>query len=366
MLASTTRRPTRRTVRRVLRWTALAAAVPLALGLAAAAALRVQFAGTPAAWTRTTGHDALWMGHAWVDGRRTEADVRALAVRLRASGIRDVYVHSGPFKYDGTLPPDRYANAGNFLKWWRKNVPGVRVSAWLGQTVNDNGKPHLSLADPAARARIVAGARDLVAVGFDGIHYDFEPVPDGDGPFLGVLRETRAAIGARLLSVATQQIEPLPGLRAPTGLAIGHDKYWTPDYFRQVVGLTDQVAIMTYDSWTPLRSLYGGYVARQTSLALGLVPEDKTLLIGAPAYHDHGVPYADRAESVEAAAEGARLALGEHGPRTEFGLALYVDFAATEEDWREYETAWVRGGAGGGSAESLGRADVRTTAVVPR
>ncbi|MEU8174328.1 glycosyl hydrolase family 18 protein [Microbispora hainanensis] len=336
------------TTRRVLRLAVIVVVgVPLALGLAGAAALRLQYAGTPAGWARTTGHDALWMGHAWVDGRRTEADVRALAVRLRASGIRDVYVHSGPFKYDGTLPPDRYANAGNFLKWWRKNVPGVRVSAWLGQTVNDNGKLHLSLADPAARARVVAGARDLAALGFDGIHYDFEPVSDGDGPFLSVLRETRQAIGARLLSVATQQIEPLTGLRAPAALAIGHDKYWTPDYFRQVVDLTDQVAIMTYDSWTPLSSLYGGYVARQTSLALGLVPEDKTLLIGAPAYHDHGVWYGDSAESVETAAEGARLALSEHGPRTEFGLALYVDFAATEDDWREYERAWVRGGARG-------------------
>ncbi|WP_432871287.1 hypothetical protein [Microbispora rosea] len=358
------------TTRRVLRITAVVVAVPLALGLAGAAALRLQFAGTPAGWARTTGHDALWMGHAWVDGRRTEADVRALAVRLRASGIRDVYVHSGPFKYDGTLPPDRYANAGNFLKWWRKNVPGVRVSAWLGQTVNDNGKLHLSLADTATRARVVAGARDLVSLGFDGIHYDFEPVPDGDESFLSVLRETRQAIGDRPLSVATQQIEPLTGMRAPAALAIGHDKYWTPDYFRRVVGLTDQVAIMTYDSGTPLPSLYGGYVARQASLALGLVPEDKTLLIGAPAYHDHGVAYLDWAESVENAAEGARLALSEHGPRTEFGLALYVDFAATEEDWREYGRAWVRGGAGGSVKSSGGRPDVRpdvrTAAAPPR
>ncbi|GGO07401.1 membrane protein [Microbispora rosea subsp. aerata] len=345
---------------------AVVAAVPLVLGLAAAAALRLQYAGTPADWAGTTGRDALWLGHAWVDGRRTEADVRALAVRLGASGIRDVYVHSGPFTYDGTLPPDRYPNAGNFLKWWRKHVPDVRVSAWLGQTVDDNGKPHLSLADPAARARVVAGAKDLVALGFDGIHYDFEPVSDGDGPFLSVLRDTRAVIGDRLLSVATQQIEPLSGLRAPTALAIGHDKYWTPDYFRQVVDLTDQVAIMTYDSWLPLTSLYGGHVARQATLALDLVPEDKTLLIGAPAYHDHGVWYGDWAESVEAAAEGARLALSDHGPRTEFGLALYVDFAATEEDWREYGRAWVRGGAGGKVEPPGGRSDVRTAAAVPR
>ncbi|GAA0355939.1 glycoside hydrolase family 18 protein [Microbispora corallina] len=330
--------------RRVLRWAAPVVAVPIVLVLAAAVALRVQYTGSPAAWTGTTGHDALWMGHAWVDGRRTAADVDTLAVRIRASGIKDVYVHSGPLAYDGTLPPDRYPNARNFLKWWRERLPGVRVSAWLGQTVNDNGLHHLDLADPAAQARVVAGARTLVGLGFDGVHYDFEPVPSGDAALPAVLRETRRAIGDRLLSVSTQQIEPLPGARAPSRLIIGHDKYWTPAYFRQIADLTDQVAIMTYDSWTPLGSLYGGHVVRQTTLGMDLVPEDKTLLIGAPAYHDHGMPLGDRAESVAVAAEGARLALSEHGPRTAIGLALYIDFAATEEDWREYEDGWVRPG----------------------
>ncbi|GIH68651.1 membrane protein [Sphaerimonospora thailandensis] len=337
MLAMTTRR----VLRLFLRWTALAAAVVVLLGLAAVAALRWQFAGTPAPWARTTGHDALWMGHAWVDGRRTAEDVDALAVRLRGSGIRDVYVHSGPLDYDGTLRPDKYPNAQNFLKWWRERLPEVRVSAWLGQKVGADEKPRLDLADPPARERIVAGARALVDLGFDGIHYDFEPVADGDGPFLSMLRETRQAIGTKLLTTATQQIEPLPGLRHPSRLAIGHDKYWSSDYFRQVVELTDQVAIMTYDSGMPLRSLYGGFVVRQAEIAMGLVPEDKTLLIGAPAYHDHGVTWGDAAESVAAAADGTRLALTEHGPRTDLGLALYVDFAATEEDWEEYRTAWV-------------------------
>ncbi|MEZ0072200.1 hypothetical protein ABH927_001537 [Planotetraspora sp. GP83] len=341
MLASTTRRTNRRTAKRVIRWTAVALAVPLALGLAAAAALRLQFTGSPAAWAKTTGHDALWMGHAWVDGRRTAADVDALAVRLRDSGIRDVYVHSGPLGYDGTLRPDRYLNAGNFLKWWRERLPGVRVSAWLGQSVNDNGKKHLDLADPEARGRIVAGAKALTELGFDGVHYDFEPVSDGDPAFLSVLRETRQAIGPRLLTVATQQIEPFPGVRYPFRLIGGHDKYWTPGYFRQVADLTDQVAIMTYDSWTPLQTLYGGYVVRQAKLAMEIVPEHKTVLIGAPAYHDHMLALSDYAESVAAAADGTRLALTEHGPRTNLGLALYVDFAATEDDWAEYRTGWV-------------------------
>jgi hypothetical protein len=328
--------------KRILKWIALTAAVVTALGLIAAAALRLQFTGSPAGWAKTTGHDALWMGHAWVDGRRTAADLDAFAVRIRASGIRDVYVHSGPLSFDGTLKADKYPNAVNFLKWWRAKLPGVRVSAWLGQSVNDNGKKHLDLNDTAARARVVSGAKTLVGLGFDGVHYDFEPVSNGDSAFLDVLRETRQAIGGKLLSTATQQIEPLTGVRHPFRLAMGHDKYWTPDYFHQVADIADQVAIMTYDSWVPLESLYGGHVVRQAELALDTVPEHKTILIGAPAYHDHGWSLSDRAESVATAAEGTRLALTDHGPRPNLGLALYVDFAATGQDWKEYTESWVR------------------------
>lgn len=328
-----------RRFRRPARCLAVVSAVVVLVAGAAAAALRLQFTGTPAAWAKTTGHDALWLGHAWVDGRRTRADVAALAVRLRDTGIRDVYFHSGPYAADGSLPPSRHPNVVNFLKWWRELLPEVRVSAWLGQDIKDI----LDLDDPAARRRAVAGATGLVRLGFDGVHYNFEPVNDGDRNLLDVLRATRAALGPdRTLSFATHQIEPFPGLRHPLRVVAGHGKYWTPGYFRQVGELVDQVAIMTYDAYLPLASLYGGHVVRQATLALEHTPAGTAILIGAPAYHDHGWSRLDAAESVAVAAEGARLALTRHGrPRQHFGLALYVDFAATEQDWREYREAWI-------------------------
>ncbi|MFF4276337.1 hypothetical protein [Streptomyces sp. NPDC001536] len=57
--------------------------------LAAAIALRVNYTGDPADGTRTRDRDAIWLGHAWVDGRKTDKDVTALAARLRTTGIRD-------------------------------------------------------------------------------------------------------------------------------------------------------------------------------------------------------------------------------------------------------------------------------------
>ncbi|MEV5324901.1 hypothetical protein AB0K67_12170 [Nonomuraea sp. NPDC052634] len=325
---------TRTVIRRGLRLLALALAVVVALAGVLAAALRLQFTGAPAAWAKSTGNDALWLGHAWVDGRRTERDVEQLAARLKTTGIKDVYVHSGPFETDGRLDPAKYPNAGNFVKWLREHAPGIRISAWLGQRVDG----FLDLDDPRARANVLSGVAAIMKQGFDGIHYNFEPIGDGDTDFLDLLEQTRRHTG--LLSASTPQIEPYPGLRLAARAAIGHDKYWSQGFFEQVVARVDQVAVMTYDSYLPAQSLYGGHVARQARLALDLVPEDKALYIGAPAYHDHGAPWLDAAESVAMAAEGAGLALTDHGRRERFGLALYVDFAATEEDWREYMTRW--------------------------
>ncbi|MGP3957305.1 hypothetical protein ACTWPT_14995 [Nonomuraea sp. 3N208] len=324
----------RTVIRRGLRLLALALAVVVALAALLAAALRLQFTGAPAAWAKSTGNDALWLGHMWVDGRRTEPDVEQLAVRLRATGIKDVYVHSGPFEWDGSLKPSKYPSAANFVKWMHKHLPAVRVSAWLGQSVK-NG---LDLDDPKSRENVLAGVAAIMEQGYDGIHYNFEPIGDDDSEFLDLLERTRQH--TKLLSTSVPQIEPYPGMRLTARAILSHDKYWSPGYFQQVVSRVDQVAVMTYDSFTPLQSLYGGYAARQAELALDLVPDDKLLLIGAPAYHDHGLAWADTAESVAMAAEGARLALTEHGRRERFGLALYVDFAATEEDWREYTTRW--------------------------
>ncbi|MFG1943610.1 hypothetical protein [Nonomuraea sp. NPDC048826] len=325
----------RTVIRRGLRLIALALVVVVALIGVLAAAFRLQFTGAPAGWAMSTGNDALWLGHMWVDGRRDEQDVRVLAERLRTTGVKDLYVHSGPFAFDGRLDPAKHAEAPRFVQWVKRHLPGVRVSAWLGQSVK-NG---LDLDDPAARRNVLDGVASVMKAGFDGVHYNFEPLGDGDTDFLVLLQETRRH--ASLVSTSVPQIEPYPLMRTPTRAVMGHDKYWSRGYFQEVVSRVDQVAIMTYDSGMPLESLYGGYVRRQAELALDLVPESKTLLIGAPAYHDHGIPWGDAAESVAAAGQGAKLALSAHGARERFGLALYVDFAATEEDWREYEDNWL-------------------------
>jgi hypothetical protein len=306
----------------------------------AGVALRIADMGRLDPQARTRGHDAVWLGHAWVDGRRGMADVTALARRLRGSGIHDLYVHTGPLSRDGRLDPALHPQARWAIRALHASAPGVRVQAWLGQRVG--GEDGIDLDDSATGDRVLESVRQVLDLGFDGVHYDFEPVPDGDRGLLDLLDRTRALVRTRgaLVSMASHHVAPLPGMSSVDDLVIGHTKWWSPGYLGQVARRVDQVAIMSYDTALPVRSLYGGYVRRQTDVALNAVPQRTDLLLGLPAFHHHDLGHFSSAETVAAAIRGVRLGLG-HDRRERFGVALYVDFAATDSDWRAYQRMWL-------------------------
>jgi hypothetical protein len=340
--------------RRLPRWWRRALASVVALGTALAmlvgvlgAALFAEGAGTPSPAARSTGDDALWLGHAWVGGQpgsagaaKTDADFQALAAIVRSSGIKDLFVHDGPFEMNGSLDPARSPKAEWFIDSVHRDLPGVRVQAWLGQVV---GGSALHLDDTATRNRVVAGVGAALDRGFDGVHFDFEPVPDGDPGFLDVLGASRTLTQSHhaLLSASVPQVEPLSGFRIPGNYLAGHPKWWSQDYLRRVAVHCDQVAVMAYDTSVPTAWAYRGYVARQTQVALKTVPQNVELLMGVPAFHTHDPGHWVGAETVHAALDGVRLALGAHPPSRPFGVAMYVDFAATPADWAAYRTDWL-------------------------
>lgn len=310
----------------------------------AAAALRWQYAGDTSEQARTRGKDAVWLGHAWVDGRKGEADVAALTRLLAGTGVRDLYVHTGPLEFDGSLRADRYPRARQFLAEMHRELPGLRVQSWLGQEVAPE-KAGLHLDQPEVRDRITAAAGQVLDLGFEGVHYDMEPVRPDSAGFLTLLDQTHALTAARGVpfSVAAPQIDPLPGLHRLTIALTDHGKWWSQSYFAEVARRVDQVAVMSYDTSMQLESLYGGYVAQQTTLALEVTPPHVDLLMGLPAYWDDTFSHRGSAETVTAAVRGARLALGREAPnRQNFGLALYVDFTATPADWAAYRAGWCR------------------------
>jgi hypothetical protein len=339
-------RPRTRSRRR--RWasrTALAVILLVLLPvLATQIALRVNYAGDPADGTRTRNQDAIWLGHAWVDGRKKDADVTALARSLETTGIRDLYVHSGPLEHDGTLPKTAYPKARWFIDAMHSAAPRVRVQAWLGDVLATESPNGMRLERPRTRAAVVASTRQILATGFDGVHFDLEPLHSDDGNYLTLLDSLRQVTRAQdaQLSIAAHQIDPVPGFHSFWGTVAGHPKWWSQKFFGQVARRVDQIAVMSYDTMQPLQSTYGGYVAQQTSLALEVTPKSTDLLMGLPFYHENRFGHWNHAETVPAAVRGVRLGLSRtDADRANFGVALYVDFAAEERDWTAYREDWV-------------------------
>ncbi|MEU3995267.1 hypothetical protein AB0E76_05510 [Streptomyces fungicidicus] len=337
----TRRRPWVRPLRRTALVLALLLLVPL---LAAGTALRVNYMGDPADGTYTRDRDAMWLGHAWVDGRKKDADVTALARRLEDTGIRDLYVHSGPLEHDGTLPESAYPRARWLIDAVHRELPGVRVQAFLGDVLATEGPDGMRLTRAATRAAVVRSAGQVLDAGYDGVHLDLEPLHSGDRDYLSLLDDLRAVTRAEdaRLSVAAHQIDPLPALHSVAGLFADHPKWWSQEFFGQVARRVDQIALMSYDTAQPLEGTYGGYVAQQTSLALEVTPPTTHLLMGLPFYYESNPSHWGHAETVAAAVRGVRLGLSRtDADRELFGVAPYIDFAATETNWEEYREGWV-------------------------
>ncbi|MFD7699125.1 glycoside hydrolase family 18 protein [Streptomyces caelestis] len=336
------RRPWVRRARRTALVVTLLLVVPL---LAVETALRVNYMGDPADGTYTRDRDAMWLGHAWVDGRKKDADVTALARRLEGTGIRDLYVHSGPLEHDGTLPESAYPRARWLIDSVHRELPGVRVQAFLGDVLANGGPDGLHLDRAATRAEVVRSARQVLDTGYDGVHLDLEPLHSGDRDYLSLLDDLRTVTRAEdaRLSVAAHQIDPLPGLHSVAGLFAENPKWWSQEFFGQVARRVDQIAVMSYDTARPLESTYGGYVAQQTSLALEVTPPTTHLLMGLPFYYESNPSHWGHAETVAAAVRGVRLGLSRtDADRELFGVAPYIDFAATETNWEEYRDGWLR------------------------
>ncbi|EHN76086.1 hypothetical protein SMCF_4442 [Streptomyces coelicoflavus ZG0656] len=313
--------------------------------LTAETALRINYMGDPAGGTYTRNRDAMWLGHAWVDGRKKDADLTALARDLKTTGIRDLYVHTGPMEHDGTLPESLYPRARWLIDGVHRELPGVRVQAFLGDVLATEGPDGMRLDKAATRAAVVASARQVLDVGYDGVHLDLEPLHSGDRDYLSLLDDVGAVTRARdaQLSVAAHQIDPLPALHSVFGLFTKHPKWWSQEFFGQVARRVDQIAVMSYDTAQPLEGTYGGYVAQQTSLALEVTPPTTHLLMGLPFYYESNFDHWGHAETVAAAVRGVRLGLSRtDADRELFGVAPYIDFAATDTNWKEYRDGWVR------------------------
>lgn len=278
---------------------------------------------------------AVWVTHRWVGAPVDERAVDRFARRLAAARVTDVFVHVGPLDAEGKVADSLAPYARAFAEALHDRLPELRVQAWLGQ-VEARGGGKLDLGKAEVRRETVRTAARFVRQGYDGVHYDIEPIWDGDGRFLALLEETAAMLDREggVLSVAGEELPVFPGADRVVRALIPRYHPWTVAYHREVARHADQIAVMTYDSAVPLAHLYRRFVARNTRLLGEGLPDGTDLLIGLPSYEEWNVGHWP-AEDIGNAMAGLRrgLAALDPGTRERVGWALYADWHTDEREW---------------------------------
>lgn len=285
----------------------------------------------------------MWLGHTWVEDPRTDAEYNQLAATLREHQIRYVFAHAGPFDADGTIPAARAPRAAEFAARLKALAPELILLAWIGQ-VEARGGGVLNLGDAAVRDRIAATAAGYAALpGWDGVHFDIEPLFDDDTRFIMLLDATRPRLGGKYLSVATPKW--FLGRRWDRLTERGGTAVWSAAYYRQVALRADQLAVMTYDSALPWDRAYTLLVKQETANVLWAVRDTRAeVLIGIPVYHGNTRGFRDYAENMDSGLRGLILGLNSTHPDAlpRFGgVAIYPYWEIGPAEWATYDREWL-------------------------
>ena len=282
--------------------------------------------------------NGLWLGHAWLgddawflrNGKvaqraayRDDAALRALAEKLAAHGIRDVYPHLCPASTRGALPGVDDAQVVRFLD--HVTAPR-RVLPWVGGVLGKSAR----IEDPAWRRTFCEAVGALLTAHprLAGVQVNVEPCPSGNEVFLELLRGLRAAMPAgKLLAVAAY---PPPTVWQPAP-----EVHWDEAYFRAVARQADQMTVMMYDTGIRWRKPYVHLMAAWTREVLAW-SEGREVLLGLPAYDDAGTGWHNpEVENLETALAGVHrgLAGGEGMPAAFAGVAIYSEWEMDAGEW---------------------------------
>ncbi len=312
----------------------------LAAAATAALALYLLLRPVPVA-----SHNATWMGITWGQETHEDETVQQLAELLQAQGIDILYVWTTWLQEDATWSETTFENIAAFVSQMREFYPEARLDAWIGVPAE---VPAYRLDDEDIRAEVAAFAsRALTEFGFDGIHLNTEPVWDADENFLALLREVRTAIGEEgFLSVAVPPDWNTGDPAIPAGPYTTAAAHWSQEYKQRVAFLSDELAIMAYNSGLRSPADYQTWMAYQvTRFVSALAPLDveTSLIVGIPTYDAELPGHDPQAESLPAAIGGIIAGLTQAGAEADRvrGLGLYAYWSTDAFEWNTYHELWL-------------------------
>jgi len=280
--------------------------------------------------------NAMWLRHSWVDTDQSWESIADMVHGLEKHGIKSAYVHSGPIDPNGMVPDYRYVYAKQFLDRAKAINPKIQYYAWLGQK-----RSLVDLDNKKIRKNIVKISRLLVGdIGFDGIHYDFEPVSGHDTGFINLVKETDTGITPRPISIAIEEYIPSIMTKALSIIAETKDNV-SKELLLEIAPHIDQLVVMTYDTKMDDPWKYSWLVKQEVIAITRLLPE-MNIFIGVPTYDDQKPSFNPEAENISTGLNGVIAGLNSRRSIRDAirGVAIYANWETDMEEWKVYRQLW--------------------------
>lgn len=289
--------------------------------------------------------NAIWIGHKWVGENIQESEYSLLCAKLKNGNITDVFAHVGPLDENGNIEYKKYHYAKEFLVQVKNCSPGIHLQAWIGQ-VEKRGGGVIDISRTDIRDSIIRTAEIFLQLGFDGIHYNIEPIFSGDENIIDLLKKTHAITKAngKILSIASDEIEPFPFSEKIIRIFARRAGFWDKAYYLQVAENVDQIAVMMYDTAIPFAWLYAYIVKWQVEKITTLLDGKVLLFFGVPTYEEDRWSFHASAENMFSGIRGISMGIGEIPQSVledKFGVAIYSEWTTDEEEWKTYKAEWL-------------------------
>lgn len=285
------------------------------------------------------GHNAIWIEHAWVGEEKSYEEIKELVQTLEKHQIDTVFVHTGPLDYTGNVDPEIYKYAISFLDQAKELNNDIEYQSWLGQI-----RRKIDLSDAEVRSNIAKLSSILTQlIGFDGIHFDIEPVWDDDLEFIEVLKETKEIIpDNKKISVALAEFIPKSVIDF-TEPVHEFKNYNSEVNYSNVAKYADQIAVMVYDTGLDSKWVYQSFLEEQT-IWLSSLSEDTEIFIGIPAYEDETEGFDPEIENIFNALHGVINGLNNIRSTSNniSGIAIYPYWEMDVHEWRDFYDLWVK------------------------
>lgn len=284
------------------------------------------------------GQNAIWIGHKWVGEYSGAGEVQKLVNNLKENEFSTVFVHVGPVESSGNIAPEKYQYALNFLEKARLIDKDIKYQAWMGQV---RGK--INLSDEEVRHNVANLCMMMTHfVGFDGIHFDIEPVWDGDEAFIDTLEECRGRVkpGSKI-SVALAEFIPRSFIWL-TQKFKEFENYNTEVNYRNVGQYADQIIAMTYDTGFQKDWTYR-WLVREQVVGVTKLFKDKEVFVAIPAYEEKKPGFDPEIENVESGMRGIINGLNNSRSRDKnfAGVAIYPYWEFDEDEIKTYRKLWL-------------------------